>query len=256
MGTPHKSIVTQYILEDCVKSRDGANGYELHIEHLAIARGDTIALTGESGCGKSTALDILGLVLEPTHCASFTFVTEEAAWDIPALFRAKRFDILARLRLLTIGYVLQTGELLPYLTVRENMLVPARMAGMPLALALEAAEEASEQLGIAHKMAAMPATLSVGERQRVAIARALVQKPRIILADEPTAALDPLHAAKVMEAFLSAVREQGATLLLVTHNVRWVRESSLTELRFRVEQTEKGPRAYVTDRGERCNKLS
>ncbi len=239
----------QYILENCIKRRDDANGYELHIEHLAIARGDTIALTGESGCGKSTALDLLGLVLAPTECGTFSFITEDGEWDISKLFLERQFDTLARLRLFNIGYVLQTGELLPYLKVSENMIVPALMAGISREEALEEAVDAASLLGIEHKMDAMPSTLSVGERQRVAIVRALVPKPPIILADEPTAALDPLHAAKVMEAFLAAVRERGATLLLVTHNVGWVAGSSLTELRFEVEQTETGPRAYVSDRG-------
>ncbi|MCR4666329.1 MAG: ATP-binding cassette domain-containing protein [Desulfovibrio sp.] len=237
-----------YFLENVSKKREGTSGYSLTVRHLAIPRGARIALTGESGCGKSTTLDLLGLVLAPDSASTYTVKLEGKSWDIPSLFASGEFDKLAALRLRSMGYVLQTGELLPFLSVAENMILTATMRGVIREEALEDAQRLAASLGIAQKMQSMPATLSVGERQRVAICRALLPKPAVILADEPTAALDPMHAGKVMDTFCHACEEQGATLLLVTHNVTWVRTSSLKELSFQLEQTEKGTSAILDDR--------
>ncbi|MBO4369413.1 MAG: ATP-binding cassette domain-containing protein [Desulfovibrio sp.] len=236
-----------YEIENVCKKREGASGYSLTIRHLAIQKGATLALTGESGCGKSTTLDLLGLVLAPDSADRFLFCPD-SSFAIPTLFSQKAFDALALLRLRYMGFVLQTGELLPFLTVAENMVFTAKLAHMSVEQANDQAHHLAKQLGIEQKMNAMPQTLSVGERQRVAIIRALLPKPAIILADEPTAALDPVHAGKVMDAFCEAAEAQGATLLLVTHNLAWVRASSLKELPFHLEQTDDGTHAVLDDR--------
>lgn len=237
-----------YRIENLGKKWAREGGWRLLIRRLHVEAGARLAITGPSGCGKSTTLDLLGLALEPDSAGAFLFAPCNQAIDAVRLWREKRLDAMAALRLAHMGYVLQTGGLLPFLNVIDNMLLTARMAGLPEAAAREQAMALSRQLGIEGLLRAMPATLSIGERQRVAIVRALTPKPALILADEPTAALDPAHAARVMEAFLSAVDEQGGTLILVTHNAGWARRGGLTELPFVMEEDEQGLTAVLDDR--------
>lgn len=234
-----------YAIRNLSKTRQREKGYKLLIRSLDIRRGDRIALTGPSGCGKSTTLDILGLSLRPDDAKSYLFAQGDKTRDIMALWRGNRQDELADLRLRNIGYVLQSGELLPYLTAGENMLLTGRLAGMQESDAADVARKLAAQLGIDHLWKAMPSTLSVGERQRAAIVRALTPHPQVILADEPTAALDPLHAQRVMAAFLAALKQFGSTLILVTHNAQWAKEGGLMEIPFFLEEGEDGVTAIL-----------
>ena len=238
-----------YAIENLVKRRQREQGYRLLIRSLHIPHGARIAITGPSGCGKSTTLDLLGLALRPDSAERFTFAPDADAQplDVSALWAAGRHDAMAALRLAHMGYVLQSGELLPFLTVGENMTLTARLAGMAEAEALDRARGLAEALGVAQLMGAMPATLSVGERQRAAIVRALTPGPQLILADEPTAALDPVHAARVMDAFLAALDRHKGSLVLVTHNADWARRGGLTEISFRLEEDEGGVTAILDD---------
>lgn len=235
-------------IKDLVKKRPGAQNYELNIQNLRIKEGDKVAITGPSGCGKSTTLDILGLSLHPDQAREFVFSPENSLnnslddsinkdYDIIKLWENNKQDILSDLRLAHMGYVLQSGELLPFLTVGENMVFTALLTGMQKQQAKEIALKLAKKLEISELWQAMPATLSVGQRQRVAIGRALASKPSVILADEPTAALDPLHAAKVMDIFLEALEQQGSTLILVTHNIQWAKAGGLKEISFKLCKT-------------------
>lgn len=230
-------------------------GYELEIRHLQLSHGDMVAVTGPSGCGKSTMLDILGLALMPDEAEDLLFQPEgETTLDIMPLWKAGRLDHMADLRLRYMGYILQTGGLLPFLDVQGNVLLTARMLGMTVEEALDNALPLAEQLGIGQLFKAMPATLSVGERQRAAIVRALATHPRLILADEPTAALDPVHAGHVMDIFLRAVSEQHGTLVMVTHNADLARSGGLREVAFRIEDSQGATRAILDQGGELpCN---
>lgn len=240
-----------YTISNLVKRRQREQGYCLRIRSLRIRRGARLAITGPSGCGKSTTLDLLGLALRPDSAQHFSFAPDAGAppLDVGALWREGRHDLMASLRLAHMGYVLQSGELLPFLSAEENMTLTARLSGMPAAEARDRARGLAGLLGVAHLSRAMPATLSVGERQRVAIVRALTPGPQLILADEPTAALDPLHAARVMEAFLAALDGHGGSLVLVTHNAAWARLGGLEELAFSLEEDENGVTAVLDDGG-------
>lgn len=200
------------------KSR-GSAGFCLCIRSLCVTRGARIVLTGPSGCGKSTTLDLLSMTLAPNAGNGiFTFTpSSDRQYDVNSLWQEGGLDTRSALRLQHIGFVLQTGGLLPYLCAADNIILTAQMQGMPREIALDRARILTWTLGIAHLMQAMPQTLSVGERQRVAIARALVPNPQIILADEPTAALDPANAKIVLEAFERALESHDGALVMVTH---------------------------------------
>ncbi len=212
-------------LENVGKSRDG---YSLTIRHFHVKAGEFVAVTGESGCGKSTLLDMLAMLLRPdadaadgTSPAAFRFFPkgkEGNAVDVKALWQHDRQDEMARIRRLNMGYVLQTGDLLPFLSVEENILLAMQLAEKSEEEGRAKADELLEQLGLTHRRHAMPATLSVGERQRAAICRALAPSPDIVLADEPTAALDPPKAHEVMRLFGDIAQKRGVAIVMVSHD--------------------------------------
>lgn len=199
-------------LRNIHKTRRQNAGFALEIARLEVPRGEKIALVGPSGCGKSTALDMLATVLRPDSGESFHFAPAGHSVDILALWEAGKTSALAALRLQHVGYVLQTGGLLPFLSARANILLGC--AGGEGASRLS---PLAERLGILPLLDSLPGRLSVGERQRVAIARALIRRPALVLADEPTAALDPLNAASVLRLFTALAEETAATVIMVTH---------------------------------------
>ncbi|MDR1777819.1 MAG: ATP-binding cassette domain-containing protein [Desulfovibrio sp.] len=229
-----------FALENVSKYRPQGMGYRLSIRSLRIEQGERVAFTGVSGSGKSTALDILGMVLRPDEADAFFLAPAGTEVDAAALWRKKALDAMADIRLRHMGYVLQSGGLLPYLTVAENLGLTARMQGRDKAFTAERTAVVAEYLGIAHLLEAYPSTLSVGERQRVAIGRAIAPKPDIVLADEPTAALDPIHAENVMRLFADIVREIRATLIMVSHDLTLVREAGLRTLEIDVGTADDG----------------
>jgi len=185
--------------------------------HLDVRAGDRLALVGESGCGKSTLVGLIALALRPEPqgslaiCAAGGTIQSEAI----GLWRQKRDDELTALRRRLFGYVQQTGALLPFLSVRRNMELPQTICGLHDP---EGLDELAERVGIAHLMARRPDQLSVGQRQRVSIVRALAHRPDIVLADEPTAALDPGNAESVLGLLVEQATARGAALLLATHD--------------------------------------
>lgn len=236
-----------FTLKNVCKGRSRDDNYRLHIRHLDIDKGSCIAITGPSGCGKSTALDLLGMTLKPDSAERFLFMPDNQAKDIVSKWDSDDQDYLASLRRRFIGYVLQTGELLPFFSVYENIALTAGLARIPEKKIAECVFPCMEQLQIAHLANAMPSTLSVGERQRVAIARALVSKPKVILADEPTAALDPVLSRVVMRLFLDTVSRTGVSLVLVSHDIELVKEFALSEVAIDICHTDDGVVADLDD---------
>ena len=173
---------------------------------------EVVALLGPSGSGKSTLLNIIGCILDPS-AGSMELDGEQVLRD----GRGLRGD-LRRLRLDKIGFIFQFHNLLPFLDVLDNVAIVLRMAGVDNATARKRAVELLDYLEVAHRKNAMPANLSGGEAQRVAIARALANSPRIILADEPTAALDSKRAGIVMDLMRKLAVDQDAAIIAVTHD--------------------------------------
>jgi len=171
-----------------------------------------IALLGPSGSGKTTLLNVIGCILDPssgTMELDGELVVRDGRWQ--------RRD-LRRLRLDKIGFIFQFHNLLPFLNATDNVAVVLQLAGVGAANARKRAVELLDYLEVSHRKDAMPANLSGGEAQRVAIARALANQPRIILADEPTAALDSKRAQIVMDLLRKLAIERDAAIIAVTHD--------------------------------------
>lgn len=178
---------------------------------IEVYPGQVVALLGPSGSGKTTLLNVIGCILEPS--SGWVKLDNEVVYD----GRWLRSD-LRRLRLEKIGFIFQFHNLLPFLNSIDNVAVVLSLAGYDAEEAKRRAGELLDYLEVGHRKDAMPAKLSGGEAQRVAIARALANRPRIILADEPTAALDSQRAGIVMDLLRKVAAEQQAAILAVTHD--------------------------------------
>ena len=263
--------------------------YSLNVPRLDVRLGEKLLITGPSGCGKSTLLDIIGMVLRPDGVRNFLFSPEARNFtghhperaagtgpdsgaallpkrplgpkpvsphanrprDIALAWSKGNVESLSLWRR-HVGYVLQTGGLLPFISVRENIMTSRRLLGGsddPLFAALP--EKLILALGIRHLLHKLPGQLSVGERQRVAIARALAGNPPLVLADEPTAALDPANAAGVLSLFSRMVDELGSTVILVSHAPEQMRGMGFRRLQVRLDAFVKndvtGTRAVLAD---------
>ena len=189
----------------------GGNGMAVHalrgIE-LTVCRGEFVALVGPSGSGKSTLMAILGCLDSPTDGSYLLDGEPVQGLSGPAL---------ARIRNEKVGFVFQNYNLLPKANVLRNVELPLLYAGLPRKERKARALEMLEKVGIPEKANVLPAKLSGGQRQRVAIARALANRPALLLADEPTGALDSKTGGEVLELF-SELNRQGNTVLLVTHD--------------------------------------
>jgi putative ABC transport system ATP-binding protein len=175
---------------------------------LAIARGDYVAVVGASGSGKSTLMNLVGCLDAPsrgTVCCNGT--------DVGALTAAER----ARLRLREIGFVFQSFQLLSRMSALANVMLPLAYAGVPRRERQARAQAALERVGLADRGRHRPSELSGGQQQRVAIARALINEPALLLADEPTGALDSKTGAEVLDLF-DRLHAAGSTIVLITHD--------------------------------------
>jgi putative ABC transport system ATP-binding protein len=204
---------------------EGAQRFSLEIAHLELVAGQQVALVGPSGCGKSTLLDLLALVSSPDQSQRFEFATKQQVVDIAQLGRRQQQNRLAALRSRDVGYVLQTGGLLGFLDVRGNINLSRRLSGLSEDGSIE---RLAQGLGIADQLDKKPHELSVGQRQRVSCARALAHNPGLLLADEPTAALDPLNARRVMQLLLSHARERDACCIVATHDEELATQAGLS----------------------------
>lgn len=173
---------------------------------LSIEAGEFLAIMGPSGSGKSTLLNLIGLLDSPSEGSIHLL-----GHDVSQL----KEEALAALRSRSIGFIFQTFNLLPYLTARQNVALPLMYGGQ--AVSPETIDGLLARVKLTHRVNAYPPTLSGGEKQRVAIARALANEPTLLLADEPTGALDSRTGKQILE-FLSELHAAGSTIVLITHD--------------------------------------
>ena len=175
--------------------------------NLTVQEGDYLAVMGASGSGKSTAMNILGCLDRPT---SGTYRLNGTAVEL------LDDDALADVRNRSLGFVFQQFHLLGHASAMENVMLPMIYAGVPREERIERAQSALRRVGLAKRLENKPNQLSGGQQQRVAIARAIINRPSLLLADEPTGALDSNTTAEVLELF-DELHQQGITLVMVTH---------------------------------------
>jgi putative ABC transport system ATP-binding protein len=195
-------------LENVTKRYDNRTAPAVADVNLAVAAGEAVAIMGPSGSGKSTLLNLVAGMDRPT--SGTVRVGDQHVQTLSE-------TAVARFRRRHVGMIFQFFNLLDDMTVMDNVLLPAQLAGVRSRAARKRAEELLVTLRIAHRRDAYPARLSGGERQRVAIARALVNRPTVLLADEPTGAVDSATGAEI-GALLQELNTAGQTLILVTHN--------------------------------------
>ena len=204
-STQESSIVLR--AEDVWKSYESGTISVLKGTSLEVMAGETVALCGPSGCGKSTLLHLFGGLDTPDRGRVSVNGDE-----------VNRHRDLLRLLRHEVGFVFQLHNLIPDLTLEENCLIPTVAAGIDRRVARERLQYLTERTGLSHRLNQRIQKLSGGERQRTALCRALMNKPGILLADEPTGSLDEATSLKVFELLLEVVTTEGATLLMATHD--------------------------------------
>lgn len=197
-------------IQDAKKTYQGGSGQVLAVDGLSLSldSGDFVAVQGPSGCGKSTLLLLAGGLLAPESG------NVQVAGEDPYALTA---DTRSKFRAENIGFVFQQFHLVPYLSVLDNVLAPSIATGSTGSE--QRARELIDQFGLSHRLEHTPGELSSGERQRTALARALLNKPRVLLADEPTGNLDTENAAEVLK-HLREFALSGGAVLLVTHDAQ------------------------------------
>lgn len=192
------------------------SGFTIRLPKLVLKAGEVMAVRGASGSGKSTILEILGLILKPDVLDSYQIGRGTLLQEIAPQVLAQDQKMLARLRAEYFGFMLQTGGLLPFLTVRQNITLSCDILGKNVER--QWLEHLIQQLNVAHLLAHYPRQLSIGERQRVSFLRSIAHQPAVLLADEPTAALDPKNAEVLFDIIVKLVRENHLSALIVTHD--------------------------------------
>jgi putative ABC transport system ATP-binding protein len=178
-----------------------------------VARGEVLALLGPSGAGKSTLLTAIGLINPPTSGRILI-------GGVPVMDGSRALVDVRAFRRKHLGFVFQKANLIPFLNARQNVQIALEINDVPPRTARIRALELLDYLGVADRVDNLPSMLSGGQQQRVAVARALANQPDVILADEPTAALDGFRGRQVMELFRRVAHEKGAGVIVVTHDHR------------------------------------
>ena len=205
-------------MKDIVKCYEVGEEQQVILDHISfsVQEGEFVSILGPSGSGKSTMMNILGCLDVPT---SGQYIL--SGHDVANLEEAQ----LARIRNREVGFVFQSIQLLPRLTAIENVELPLIYAGVHTAQRRKRASEMLERVGLSQKIEHYPNQLSGGQQQRVAIARAMVTQPTILLADEPTGALDQKTGLQVMELF-KELHQEGRTIIMITHDEKIAQNAS------------------------------
>lgn len=218
------------VLNDVEKKLgDSEHNITIRIPGFELRHREIVAVVGSNGCGKSTMLDMISMLCKPDKAGDFIFYSEDGNPKNIQMLEEKEVNTLRRNN---IAYILQSGGLLEFLTLRQNISLVTRLKKGKQA----DFEEIVTMLGIEKLLNKKPMQLSGGQRQKGAIARALIQQPDIILADEPTSAMDYLSAINLMKDLTNRVRSSGSSLILISHDLTLVRDFAHRVYRFSVSQ--------------------
>ncbi|MEM9318452.1 MAG: ABC transporter ATP-binding protein [Pseudomonadota bacterium] len=191
--------------------------FTLDVPELEVAPGEAVGLSGPSGTGKTLILEIVGLLRQPSRDGHFTLLDHDGdSVDIGALWQGRRMAEISALRGRALGFIPQSGGLLPFLSLRENIALSQRIADRADAAQIA---QIAKVLDIEGVLDLRPEKLSIGQRQRGAIARALAHRPSLIVADEPTASLDPATAQRAMALIADAAALTGSAVLISSHDL-------------------------------------
>lgn len=194
-------------VQQVFKAYDNGSVVALDGVDLTLDAGQSLAAMGPSGCGKSTLLSLIGLLDRPSAGRIEIAGEDLAQVADPCRFRAR-----------SVGFVFQDHHLIPAMTLLENVEAPMLALGLPGTVRRQRATELLERMDLMSRGDFLPARVSGGERQRAAVARALANRPRLLLADEPTGNLDSGNGSRVVDLFMQLAREQGLGILMATHN--------------------------------------
>lgn len=224
--------MAELVLENaCIALRDGDRSFELRLDGVRLEQGEIVALTGASGSGKTLMLEVLGLLRAPGSGMIYRF----GETDLARLWQGgARSQDLAMTRGRMFGFVPQTGGLMPFLSVADNVALPQKISGR---VDPGHVDSLLDRLGILDVARLYPAALSIGQRQRTAIARALAHQPSFVIADEPTAALDPESADAVLQLLLDIAGDHKTGIILSSHDLGRLDRFSLNRWSLAVNAT-------------------
>lgn len=209
-----------------VQLADQERKFTLEVPELHINAGETVGLTGPSGTGKTLLLELLGLLRRPSAAAQFQIICEDRALDLAKVWTSAATSP-AKVRANMFGFVPQSGGLLSFLTVLENVALSQKISGRE---DLEWQDHLITHLGLEDVQRLHPAALSIGQRQRVAIARALAHRPAFVIADEPTAALDPRAATTAMGLLIDVAVTGGSGVIISSHDLTLLQQFSMRRI--------------------------
>lgn len=235
-----------YIEDLSIVRGQGPQAHHVYLPQLTLRPGQVVAVTGESGCGKSTLLEAIGLLLRPASVGCFEF-HDVKRLDVASLLKSNQQAELADIRARHLGFVLQHGGLLPFLSVQDNIRLPCQLLGVVPNKAM--LSRVIDALKLGPLLNKYPAQLSFGERQRTAFARAIMHRPGLVLADEPTAALDPYNAQQLFSLFVDLVAQEGMMALVVCHDWPLVQHFNLPCLVARLDSKASDPSDAMVQRG-------
>ena len=205
----------------------------IKLPSFSLKNKEIIALSGSSGCGKSSILEVIGLVLKPQKLEQFTISYNNDNLDLADLIFKDKQKILARLRAEYFGFMMQTGGLLSFLNVLENIKLSSKILNKKLNQ--EWIDYLIDSLNISvNLLKKYPKQLSIGERQRISFIRALSHKPKVLLADEPTAALDPNNASALLNIVQKVVLENDISTIIISHDWQMIEERKIKKFKAEV----------------------
>ena len=224
LGCPRMTQTIMSVKNLSKKLVSAGGEFELFVENLELQAGRFYALVGKSGSGKSTLLDLLAMVSSPSAIGDFTLFAKGERTDVAGLLSSGDDAELSRVRREAFSYILQTGGLFQFLTVRENIELPFQIQGLTAEPGY--IEDLAAQFDMKAQLDKKPSGLSGGQRQRASILRALAVKPAVVLADEPTAAIDETMADVIVAEMKALASQQGSTVVMVSHDTDLVERFS------------------------------